>query len=119
MPPNPGRKGLRRVPRGGWPLDGLFVGVATLRTTRELFQQAKEWPRDAPRAWDLALWNGVSPQGSADALERIERVGLATALRPRHPGRAPGYRLEWRHPLARPLAGLFKAEWFLAHRYPP
>jgi hypothetical protein len=63
------RIGLTRDPLGGWPLDHLFVGVATLRTTRELFFQDY-----ALRAWDLALRTGVTPQGTTDSLRRLERL---------------------------------------------
>lgn len=94
------RKGLRPVPQAGWPLDHLFVGVATLRTMRELFRQAPAYG-PAVRAWDLALWSGVSPQGSA--------VGLVQRLLS-DPGHAPRFRLDLDYPLFHPLAALFEAE---------
>lgn len=110
------RRGLRRDPPGGWPLDRLLVGVATLRTTRELFILDPEWSNGSPRAWDLSLRTGVSPQGSADALERLRRLGLVHVLDPTRPGRAPGHRIDWVHPLATPLARLFEAERIMVHR---
>lgn len=114
MSRTPRNNGLRRNLRGetadDWPLDQLLVGVATLRTIRELFQQDGEPFWYPPRAWDLAVWSGVSPQGSANALKRLERLGLATAQPSDRPWRAPGYRLDWNHPLVMPLARLFAEE---------
>lgn len=104
------RRGLRRRPIGGWPLDELLVGVATLRTTRELFRQSERSSSSPPRAWDLALWSGVTPQGSADALERMEKVDLVTRIPSRFNYRADAFRLDRGHPLVDPLAGLFAAE---------
>lgn len=108
------RRGLRRRPEGGWPLDGLFVGVATLRTAREQFKQSREEPESQPRAWDLALWSGVTPQGSADALDRLHRSGLVTIASPRTRWRAQRFQLDREHPLYAPLARLFDAEETLA-----
>lgn len=102
------RRGLRRDPSGGWPLDGLLVGVGTLRTTRELFRWDGE--PGPVRAWDLALWSGVSPQGAADSLERLNRLGLLKVFPSGHPMRATAYRLDWSHPLVSPLDHLFKTE---------
>ena len=105
------RSGLRREPPGGWPLDRVFVGVATLRTLRELFT-LEESPGVYPnRAWDVALWSGVTPQGSADALDRLHRVGLVQCFRPDRIGEARSFRLDRDYPLAAPLARLFAAEW--------
>ena len=101
--------GLRREPLGGWPLDELFVGVATLRTTRELYRQ-EGTPFATPRSWDLAIWSGVSPQGTTNSLRRLEALGLVRALRPDRPGRASSFALDRTHPLYHPLAGLFQAE---------
>jgi len=65
------RIGLRPDPPGGWPLDKVLVGVATLRTLREVFLQ-----RGVDlRAWDVTQSCGVSPQGAADALDRLARAG--------------------------------------------
>lgn len=105
-----GRKGLRRRPPEGWPLDHLLVGVATLRTTRELYLQHQQLESSTPRAWDLALWNGVTPGGSANSLKRLHRLGYVELLPPDRPGRAVRYRVEPSHPLARPLRRLFDAE---------
>ena len=107
--------GIRREPPGGGPLDELFVGVATVRTTRELYRQ-EGTPFATPRPWDLAIWSGVSPQGTANSLRRLEALGLARALRPDRPGRAPSFALERTHPLHQPLAGLFRAERALVRR---
>ncbi|MGH6691581.1 MAG: hypothetical protein ACREF4_12995 [Gammaproteobacteria bacterium] len=100
------QQGLRREPPGGWPLDELFVGVATLRTTRELYRQEGS----APRPWDLAIWSGVSPQGTRNSLRRLEGVGLVKALRPDRPGGAPCFTLDRNHPLYPSLASLFGSE---------
>ena len=107
------RIGLTRDPPGGWPLDRLFVGVATLRTTRELFRQA-HWMR----AWDLSLRTGVSPQGSADALARLDRLGLVSVSASWTMGEAPWFKLDDSHLLAESLAKLFHAEYVVAPRPP-
>jgi hypothetical protein len=107
------RIGLTPDPPGGWPLDHLFVGVATLRTTRELFAQGR-----AMRAWDLALRTGVSPQGSADALARLERLGLAWAVTDPPRGYAASFTIDHSHALVKPLSRLFSAEYALAPRPP-
>ena len=105
------RVGLRREPADGWPLDRLFVGVATLRTTRELFLLDRWQPGAPQRPWDVALWSGVSPQGSADSLERLHRLGLVRMVSLGRAGRAaPWYRLQGSYPLFEPLARLFEAE---------
>ena len=104
------RIGLTRDPPGGWPLDQLFVGVATLRTTRELFAQV-----DWMRAWDLSLRTGVTPQGSANALERLERLGLAKISPSWGHGYAPWFQIDESHPLTRSIADLFAAE----HKFAP
>lgn len=104
------RRGLRPEPAEGWPLDRVLVGVATTRTIRELLRKDAENPGGPQRAWDLALWTGVSPGGSAHALDRLEDAGLVVALRPERPGRATGYRLDGRHPLTAPLIHLFSSE---------
>lgn len=49
------RRGLRREPEGGWPLDRLFVGVGTLRVMREMVKLAQDFPGTPQRAWDVAL----------------------------------------------------------------
>lgn len=110
------RRGLRPDPMTGWPLDEVLVGVATLRTMRELIRQSDRAPLEGPRAWDLALQNGVSAQGSANSLERLERAGMVTALTPERPWRARGYRLKRGHPLVVPLRRLFRAERSVARR---
>lgn len=96
------------MPPGGWPLDEVFVGVATLRTMRELFLQAPSAHGRSVRAWDLALWSGVSVQGSANALRRLVRARLAEGL-VSDPGHADRF-LPTDHPLANPIARLFAAE---------
>jgi hypothetical protein len=98
------RIGLTRDPPDGWPLDRLFVGVATLRTTRELFSQAF-----SQRAWDLSLRTGVSPQGSANSLERLRQLGLVREYLG-EPWEASRFRLDSSHYLFQPLADLFAAE---------
>lgn len=108
--------GLRRVPAGGWPLDRLFVGVGTLRTTRELFWQSGEPHAEPLRAWDLSLWSQVTAQGSIDSVDRLERLGLITVVRPGRPRRAKEFVLEQGHPLAAPLRILFNAERLLVRR---
>lgn len=113
-----GQRGLRRRPEDGWPLDRLLVGIATLRTTRELCFQEWDWrPMSVPpRPWDLALWSGVSPKSAADAMERAHRIGLVTVHPGNRPGEAAGFRLDRAHPLASPLIGLFMAERMMVRR---
>ena len=105
-----GRRGLRPEPADGWPLDRVLVGVATLRTLRELIRQDAEDRGLPPRAWDLALRNGVSAQGSANSLERLSEARFVTELTPTRPGRAPAFRLDRGHPAVAPMARLFEAE---------
>ena len=95
-------------PMDGWPLDRILVGVATVRTIRELLRQAVSPHAYTVRAWDLALCSGVSPQGSANALARLHREGLVRAV-PSDPGCAHRFGLV-EHPLLRPLGQLFAAE---------
>lgn len=102
------RRGSRLEPMDGWPLDHILVGVATVRTLRELFTQAVSPHGYTVRAWDLALGTGVSPQGSANSLERLRRAGLVDAY-PSPPGYASRYGLV-DHPLLDPLSRLFDAE---------
>lgn len=104
------RRGLRPEPEEGWPLDRMLVGVATLRTMRELFLQDVEFSRASRRPWDLSLYSGVTPQGSADSMLRLAGEELAREVPPEDPRRAMGYRLERSHPLAAPLDRLFRAE---------
>ena len=111
------RRGLRPEPEEGWPLDRMLVGVATLRTMRELFLQDVEFSRTPRRAWDLALYNGVTPQGSAESLLRLAGEGLARGVPPEDPRRAMGYRLEPGHSLADPLRRLFRAESRVCRRH--
>jgi hypothetical protein len=99
------RIGLTRDPPGGWPLDHLFVGVATLRILRELFMRP-----EAHRPWDLHLRTGVSPQGSADALRRLAGIGLVDVLPSHVPGYADWFQLARDHYLVKPLGMLFGAE---------
>ena len=99
------RIGLTRDPPGGWPLDHVLVGVATLRTIRELFCHG-----DVQRAWDLSLRTGVSPQGSANTLSRLRELGLVKAYEG-DPGQARWYCLDREHYLVEPLGWLFAAEW--------
>ena len=94
-------------PIDGWPLDRILVGVATLRTIRELLRQASSYDSTV-RAWDLSLCSGVSPQGSANTLERLFREGLVDVL-PSDPGCARLYGLV-EHPLVQPLRNLFARE---------
>lgn len=114
--PTRGRRGLRRAPPDGWPLDEVFVGVASCRTIREFFFQERRYGADdlPPRPWDLSLWSGVSPNGSTAAMERLARLGIARVCPPHRPGNAPGFRLEASHPLAEPLGRLFWREWLMS-----
>jgi hypothetical protein len=95
-------------PIDGWPLDRILVGVATVRTIRELLWQCVTPHGYAVRAWDLSLCSGVSPQGSANTLERLRREGLVDVLRS-DPGSARRYALV-EHPLLEPLGWLFSDE---------
>jgi hypothetical protein len=81
------------------------VGVATLRTTRELFRHG--YPL---RAWDLSLRTGVTPQGSANSLERLHRLGLVEEY-VSDPWEASRFSLDDTHYLFQPLADLFAAEY--------
>ncbi|MGH7587934.1 MAG: hypothetical protein ACRELU_05020 [Gemmatimonadota bacterium] len=90
--------------------------MATLRTIRELFLLEKSPGVFSHRAWDVALWSGVTPQGSADALDRLHHVGLVNSFRPERIGEARSFRLDRDYPLAAPLARLFAAEWALRPR---
>lgn len=92
------------------------MGVATLRTTRQLFWQHDELGWGPPRAWDLALWTGVTPQGSADSMERLSRLGLVKVIPSGRPGHAPTFQLDRTHPLVTPLARLFVAEQVMVRR---
>ena len=103
------RIGLRREPKDGWPLDELFVGVATLRTLRELFRLESTLGGPS-RPWDVALWSGVSPQGSANSLARMDRMELVVEVPSAEDHGAARYWLNERHPLYGPLADLFEAE---------
>ena len=104
------RRGLRPEPRDGWPLDDVLVGVATLRTMRELFRQDADPELGCPRAWDLALWSGVTPQGATEAVRRLVRAQLVSEVPTDRPRRAAGYRLDRLHPLVPPLSRLFALE---------
>jgi len=109
------RIGLRPDPPGGWPLDEVFVGVATLRTMREVFRKGGH----ELRAWDVALWSGVTPQGSTNSLDRLSRLGLVETIPSPGPGHARSYRLDSRHPLVDPVSRLFRAEGHMVRRACP
>ena len=81
------------------------MGVATLRTTRELFRHVYSL-----RAWDLSLRTGVTPQGSANSLERLHRLGLVEECIS-DPWEASRFCLDSTHSLFQPLADLFAAEY--------
>lgn len=104
------RRGLAAVPESGWPLDQLLVGVATLRTTRQLLRPSGALRGGSVRAWDIALWSGVTPQGTRYCMERLECAGLIRQVARGKSWHAATYRLVERHPLVRPLSGLFMAE---------
>lgn len=111
--------GLHREPHGGWPLDRLFVGLATLRTTRALFRRASQIDGVPLRAWDISLVSGVTPKGSTDSMNRLLRLGLVSVAIPRSegpPARAPEFVLDETHPLAVPIRTLFEAERSLVPR---
>lgn len=104
------RRGLAATPEGGWPLDQLFVGVATLRTTRQVLRPSGALRGGSVRPWDISLWSGVTPQGTRYCMERLERVGLVRQVTPGKSWHAATYRLVERHPLIEPLTGLFMTE---------
>lgn len=109
------RRGLAATPESGWPLDQLFVGVATLRTTRQLLRLSGGALRGGSvRAWDIALWSGVTPQGTRYCMERLERVGLVRQVAPGKSWHATTYRLVERHRFVEPLLTLFRAELAIA-----
>lgn len=87
------------------------MGVATLRTLRELIGlEGSPGAAFTHRAWDVALWSGVTPQGSADSLDRLCGVGLVKGYRPERAGLARSFRLDREHPLTAPMVRLFEAE---------
>jgi len=108
------RRGLAATPENGWPLDRLLVGVATLRTTRQLLRPVGALRGGSVRAWDIALWSGVTPQGTRGCMERLERVGLVREVARAKSWHATTYRLVERHPLVEPLLTLFRAELTIA-----
>lgn len=103
------REGPTRRAKGiEWPLDGILVGVGTLRVLRELFSgRPAVW---GSRAWDLSMWCGVTTQGAGRALERLEARGLVWHVDSADPDRAPSWGLQPSHPLYDPLHDLFRAE---------
>jgi hypothetical protein len=62
------------------------------------------------RAWDLSLRTGVTPQGSANSLKRLQRLGLVEECIS-DPWEASRFRLDSAHSLFQPLADLFAAEY--------
>jgi hypothetical protein len=88
----------------------VLVGVATLRTIRELVRQEEGGTSDPPRAWDLALWSGVTPQGSAESMDRLVKAKLVRVIPSSRPHRADAFRLDRGHPLVASLDTLFEAE---------
>lgn len=108
------RSESRWEPAGGWPLNHVLVGVATLRTLRELYRrQHRSSPNpdsDPLRAWDVASRAAVTVQGAANSLERLEKAGLVQSFPPLRHGGAARYRLDPSHPLVPPLGQLFGAE---------
>lgn len=104
-------EGPTRRPRAErWPLDGVLVGVGTLRVLRHLFRDVDLFPTGEVRAWDAALHAGVTPQGAAAALERLARAGLVVRLPVWSRTNGQVYRLDPRHPLVDPLRELFAIE---------
>lgn len=99
----------RRPTARAWTLDGLLVGVGTLRVTRELFRRYNEGDVDV-RAWDLSFWGGVTPTGAAGALERLERQGLVERVRPARGVDPTTWGLVPSHTFYAPLRDLFAAE---------
>lgn len=111
--------GYRRRPDGDWPLDDVLIGVKSLRTLRELMRQENQERRRPPsprRPWDVALWCGVTPQGSAEILDRLHRLGMVERFPPSARGRARRFRLARKHPLVAPIERLFDDEWVLICR---
>lgn len=72
---------------------------------RELFRY-----RYSVRAWDLSLRTGVTPQGSANSLERLHGLGLVEQC-VSDPWEASRFRIDSEHYLFQPLADLFAAEY--------
>lgn len=113
------REGPTRRPYAHrWPLDGVLVGVGTLRVLRELF-----CPHIGPigtpvRAWDVSLWCGVTPAGVTRAFERLEGASIIELARPATRERAATYRLRSDHPLYRRFGELFTTERATAPRTP-
>lgn len=108
------RRGLAATPEDGWPLDELFVGVATLRTARQLLRPTGALRGESVRPWDVALWSGVTPQGTRYCMERLERAGLVRQVARSKSWHATTYRLVGRHPLVEPLSSLFRTELTIA-----
>lgn len=104
------RRGLGQEPPGGWPLDEVLVGVGTLRTIRELIRQDRRSGGEAARAWDLALWCGITVPGATKSLERLHGASLVTRVPPDRTWRAAAYRLNTAHPLVPPTTALLEAE---------
>ncbi len=114
------REGPTRRPAAHkWPLDGILKGVGTLRVLRELYRpHLRHWTHPA-RPWDIALWSGVTPQGTARILERLMKDGVVELWTHPAPGYAPTYRPVRDHPIREPLNELFAAERLLVPRPAP
>jgi hypothetical protein len=83
---------------------------------RELFL-LRRWLFPGPvRPWDVALWSGVTPHGSAACLKRLNGLGLVKVVRKARVRQATWYQLDWSYPFIDPLAQLFALEWRLSRR---
>ncbi|MGI9039488.1 MAG: hypothetical protein ACR2GQ_11620 [Gemmatimonadota bacterium] len=105
-------RGLAHEPAEGWPLDRVLVGVATLRTLRQVVRphRLREANVDWVRAFDISLWSGVTPQGSRHAMERLRSAGILKTASRAHFGRAERFMIDAYHPLTRAFETLFEAE---------
>ena len=102
------RRGLRKEPEGGWPLDHVLVGVGTLRAVREIYRQG--WDGYPVRPWDVSLWCGVTPQGAINAMRRLHAIGLVEECPSETWWGGTRYRLVLEHPMYECLRDLFAGE---------
>jgi predicted nucleotidyltransferase len=96
------------------PLTALLGSTGQVRILRVLAAQQMPWPASpsalqlAPQsAPQLAVAAGLTPQGARGVLDLLVRQGVVTA---HGAGRTQLYALNSLHPLASPLAALFREE---------